>query len=393
MSALENIPPAELGALLRSARNKAGKTQLEAADAIGAARTTLVAIESGHRRTRIEETQVLCRLYGTSVNALLRAESLHLDFEPRFRKLATAEAEFSLEAGKLLSDLVRAEVELENLLGIKRTGVILPEKPIQAGNVKVQAEQDALELRQWLGLGSSPILDVISLLELTIGVRVYVRAIDGRISGAFIYDVVTGPCMLLNANHPRSRRNQSGIHELAHYLTSRNSPQISRQDVVTRNREEQYADAFARAFLTPARTVMEKFREITAGSRLLSRRHVIILANYFGVSREALVRRLEELELAKRGTWDWFHDNGGISADQAKEVLRDSADAESDQVGRSEWAAVRLNLLAEAVFRQGLMSEGQLSRLLGIGRVELREILEVIEDEGEEAQHGTALPR
>ncbi len=45
-------------------------------------------------------------------------------------------------------------------------------------------------------------------------------------------------------------------------------------------REERYANAFGRAFLTPARGLMQKFHEVTAGSDRLTRRHVIILAHY-----------------------------------------------------------------------------------------------------------------
>ncbi len=68
------------------------------------------------------------------------------------------------------------------------------------------------------------------------------------------------------------------------------------------SREERYAVAFSSAFLMPARAVMQKFKEVTAGSEKLTRRHIIILAHAFGVSREAIVRRLEDLGLAGKGT-------------------------------------------------------------------------------------------
>ena len=48
-------------------------------------------------------------------------------------------------------------------------------------------------------------------LEMELGVRVYVRRLDGRISGLFAYDDGLGACMLLNANHPRDRRTQDYI--------------------------------------------------------------------------------------------------------------------------------------------------------------------------------------
>ena len=65
------------------------------------------------------------------------------------------------------------------------------------------------------------------------------------------------------------------------------------RDKTENSREERCATAFGGAFLTPARAVMQKFKEMTPGSEKLTRRHVIILAHAFGVSREAMVRRLK----------------------------------------------------------------------------------------------------
>ena len=69
------------------ARDGGDLTQADAAAAIGVARTTIVAIEQGQRRVRMGELQKLAQLYGTSVNALLRREAVHVDLAPRFRKL------------------------------------------------------------------------------------------------------------------------------------------------------------------------------------------------------------------------------------------------------------------------------------------------------------------
>src|SRR6185312_8727340 len=120
--------------------------------------TTLVAIEQGQRRVRMDELLQLAKLYRTSVNALLRREAVHVDLAPRFRKLIGSDDPGAAGATQLLSDLAKAEVELENLLGIKRSRNYPPERPILAGDVRAQAEQDALELRQRLGLGFAPVL-------------------------------------------------------------------------------------------------------------------------------------------------------------------------------------------------------------------------------------------
>ncbi len=379
---LDGLNIVEIGERLRIAREDTGKTQAGVADAINVARTTLVAIEKGQRRVRMDELQKLARLYKTSINVLLRREAIYVDLVPRFRKMDTSGEDAADEAARLLADLVKAEVELENLLGVKRARNYPPERPILPGNVRTQAENDATELRHWLGLGLAPVRELVTLMELEMGVRVYIRPLqDAQISGLFAYDEKLGACMLLNAKHPLERRTQTLAHEFGHFISTRQNPDVLHENEPENSREERYANTFGRAFLTPARAVMQKFKEITAGSTRLTRRHVILLAHTFGVSREAIVRRLEELGLTKPGTWDWFQENGSITNEQAQQVLGDLLVVDTEQ----RPTTFRLNMLAAEAWRQELLSEGQLARLLHLDRVELREILDDAEIEGSEA--------
>jgi Zn-dependent peptidase ImmA (M78 family) len=156
------------------------------------------------------------------------------------------------------------------------------------------------------------------------------------------------------------------------------------------SREERYANAFARALLTPARGVMQKFADVIAGADTLTRKHIIVLAHYFGVSREAMVRRLEELGLTKEGTWDWFSANGGITDQQARLVLGDQALPDDAKVEADRPTTLRLNLLAAEVSRRSLLSEGQLARLLRLDRLELRAILDAYNDDDPEVDNAVA---
>lgn len=381
----EKLSDQEIGERLRIAREGARVTQAAAADAIGAARTTVVALEQGLRRVRTDELQKLAALYGTSANALLRRESIHVDMIPRFRKLTMTADEAALDAVKLLNDLVRAEVELENALGVLRSRNYPPERPVLPGNVRQQAEQDAQELRAWLGLGSGPCLDIISLLELQLGIRVFLRPLHGSISGLFAFDEATGASMLLNSNHPLSRLIQTALHELAHFISARLQPDVLTDGEHRQSREEIYADAFARCFSMPARPVRERFLEITAGQSHFTRRHTILLAHLFGVSREAMARRLEELELVKKGTWNWFVSNGGISDDQVREVLGETVDLTVFRTEARRTVPLRVWLLAREAWKRDIYSEGQLARLLRLDRHELRALLEGTDSEEKEA--------
>jgi len=381
----ERLSDVEIGERLRLAREIAKLTQEEAAAIIDAARTTIVAIEQGKRRVRIDELQKLAAAYGTSANTILRREAVHLDMVPRFRKLPQSEDKAVESATRLLNDLVRAEIELENALGVTQVRNYPPERPILPGNVREQAEQDAQELRDWLGLGPGPVSDIVSILDMQLGIRVYVRRLDGKVAGLYAYDDAAGACILLNQSHPPERLTYTGAHEGGHFISTRRQPEVLTNDEKPKSREERYADAFARCFLTPARAVRQRFAQITAGQSHLTRRHIILLAHAFGISREAMVRRLEELSLAREGTWDWFNANGGITDDQARQVLGEVSSPSLNPVRAQGHVPPRLALLMREAWKQEMYSEGQLARLLRLNRHEIREILDGAEVEESEA--------
>src|SRR4029078_2891096 len=162
-SLLDITPSAEVGEPLREARERVKLKQADAAESVGLSRTTLVAIEQGQRRVRIDELRKLASLYKMSINELMRQEAIHTDFTPKFRKLFQQEDDAVELAVKQLENLARAEAELERFLGVQPLRNYPPERPILPGDVRAQAEQDALELRQRLGLGLSPISDIVTL--------------------------------------------------------------------------------------------------------------------------------------------------------------------------------------------------------------------------------------
>lgn len=392
---LNELSAQEIGRRLRLARENADIRQDDAAQVIGMSRPTLVSIEKGARRVRIQELQSLAHHYGVSVNAILRREAVHTDLIPRFRRLRETEDNHTVEAVRLLNDLVKAEVELENVLGIERRKNYPPERGVNAGDMIALAEQHAQELRNWLGLGAGTITDIFALIELDLGIRLYQRRLSSgsKVAGVFTYDVTVGACILLNANHPLERRIQSAAHELGHFIGTRQVPEVLEDNEQFQSREERYANAFGRAFLTPKKSFAESFRQLTAGADKLTRRHVIILAHQHHISREACVRRLEELGLARKGTWDWFEANGGITDKDAKAVLGDVALRHDPAKGEANQPlSHRVGLMAYKAWKRDLMSEGQLAELLKVGRVELRGLIDQIEIEESETDDLLKLP-
>lgn len=395
MADLNELSAQEIGRRLRIARENAAIRQEEAAQVIGMSRPTLVSIEKGVRRVRIQEIQILARHYGVSVNALLRREAVHTDLMPRFRKLKDTEDEHTSEAIHQFNNLIKADVEMENTLGIERRRNYPPERGINEGDVVILAEKHAKELRDWLGLGIGPINDIFSVIEIGLGIRLYQRRLSpkSKVAGLFTYDEAIGACIFLNANHPLPRRVQSAAHELGHFYGTRHSPEVLEDDEKFLSRDERYANAFGRAFLTPADSFSDSFRQLKEITGKITRRLIVLLSQQYNISRQACILRLEDLGLAKKGTWAWFENNGGITEEHVREVLGEMADRpDSAKRDADRLVSQRMSLMAHAAWKRELLSEGQLAELLKVGRVEIRRIIDQIELEERETDGLLKLP-
>ena len=373
MSRLESIDATKVGERLRLARSNAGLNQEDAARELGVARTTIVAIEQGQRRVRNDELLKLAEVYSVSVNDLLRDSAVHVDLAGKFRRTTgnAALEKASEETLRLLNRLATAAVELEVHLGQRKPANFPAEKPILSGNLEEQAEDLALELRHRLGLGLAPITDIVSLVELELGVRIFFRPLHSAISGVFAFDPAVGPCMLINSLHPRERQTQTIVHEVGHFMCMRQSADVFWNDPRELSREERFVSLFAVAFLMPAAAIRPRFRDLITSGGSFTPRHLLLLAHAFGVSFEAICRRLEALDLLPEGTFESLRERK-FGIEENKRALGLSAAPGPSMV------PPRLTMLAAAAYRRGLMSEGQLSEMLALDRVQLREQLDAL---------------
>lgn len=396
MGNIDDLSAQEIGRRLKMARENAGIKQESAAHVIGVSRPTLISIEQGVRCARIQELQKLAHLYGTSVNGILRREAIYTDLLPRFRKLKETEDIHTAEAFKVFNDLIKADAELENVLGIKRHRNYPKERGISEGDVVQLAEKRAQELRDFLHIGPGPIADIFSVIEQGLGIRLYQRklATNSKVAGLFTYDDNVGACIFLNANHPLQKRIQTAGHELGHFEGTRQNPEVLEEDEKFLSRDERYANAFGHSFLTPEQCFSNSFFHLKELTGKVTRRLIILLAHQYNISRQACTMRLEELGLAKKGTWDWFQQNGGITDEQAKEILGEDAERfDLAKIDANRKLSHRMSWMAHSAWKQDLMSEGQLADLLKIDRLQLREIIDEIELEDEESNEFLKLAR
>jgi len=380
MSRLDDIDRAKLGERLRVARTAAGLTQEQAAKALDVARTTMVAIERGERQVKPDELVGLATLYGVSAGSLLRETAVHADLVGQFRRSLPSGPEDgeTAEAMRTLHRLVSGYVEIERRMGQPLVMNYPPERAIRRGGLDQQAEDMAVEIRSRYGLGLSPIQDVLDVVEQEMGARVFVRRLPSRISGVFAYEDSVGACVLLNAAHPLHRRRFTLAHDVAHLVTSRRATEVCYLEDGSKAPAERFADLFAAAFLMPGATLRRRFGETTATTGKFTPRDLLLMAHAFRVSTEAMCRRLEQLDLLLRGSYESLRKKG-LSMESIRQVL---GEPESEP---RVTVPPRFAALIAGAYGRGLLSEGQVAEMLAVDRVEAREILDAFgaDEEGE----------
>lgn len=365
-----SLPTGDLGERLRAARSGANLTQDAAATSLGMARTTLVAIERGQRSVRPEELLALARLYGVSAGRLTSPDAIHADLSAKFRRAEGKEASRAItESLALLNRLATGAVQLERLLDRELRTDYPPPIRINPRIVIQQAEDAANNLRVRLGVGLGPIPDLLSLLELELGLRIFFRPLPSQICGLYAYDEAIGACMLINSKHRWKRRAQTAAHETGHFVSDRSHADILEEDQVPPSIEERFAKRFGPALLMPASGVRVRFEQIVGAEGRFDVRELILLAHQFAVATEAMCRRLEELRLLPEGTWDSLRDQGFASE------LEGSVIREENEQSRPPLVPTRLAYLAAIALDRELLSEGQLCDLLAVDRSDLREAL------------------
>ena len=372
MAFILQMPLAILGARLREARNKIQLNQQQVADKLGYARTTLVAIEAGKRTITSPELRAFTALYEIRESELLSQSVQPLDLQVKFRSHVRSPADevHVASTAALLNSLAAATIELEQLLRVKSDAAdhihwaLSKDEPLEQ-----QAEDAALLVRQRLGIGHGPLTSLLPILESELGLRIFERPLHSKISGAFVFDDEHGGFMLLNNNHPIERRRNTAAHELGHFLQRRPDRSVLMSDQTFSEKEDRFCDSFGRAFLMPAVAVRKKVMEMKSLSGAFSVRHMLWMSDYFFVSVEALIRRLEALQLIQRGTFDSLKEDG--LGGKHLEAARKEIGVALPQPHFSP----RLLLLAREAFERGLLSEQQIASRLKLDIVTVRDLM------------------
>ena len=305
---------------LKKAREDAGLTQEAFAHSLGLSSEFISLLESGKRAPSLD---TLSRI----ASRLNRDAAFFLgEREPAFTILFRAA---SLD-DPARSELVPFQRYVEDYLRLEReTGRRLELAPLYAD---IPAGRLAAEERRRLGLGDEPIRDIFGLLERN-GCRILRRPLPPEvgISGVFIFlEAEAAAFALINSAQPLCRQVFSAAHEYCHYLKDRHDgPVIDGQEIfpdwpcpaAARNGQrpgkhtgndtkERFAHEFAAHFLMPPAKVREVVDKEFGSGRRLSYDDVLHVKRVFGVSAQAMLRTLRDLDLLSAAQFEdyWARD-------------------------------------------------------------------------------------
>jgi Zn-dependent peptidase ImmA (M78 family)/DNA-binding XRE family transcriptional regulator len=358
-----------LATRIRSARETARLTQAQVAAELGVSRPTLISMEKGTRAVSSTELIKLAELYRRDVATLLRPSSPPASIRARFRTgLMTGPGEGDLE--NAVDELERFADNYIDLL--RRSQVRLPGRPPAVRPTdylgpEQAGEALATEERNRLGLGDGPLQLLREVLEVEVGLRVFFLDLPSKVAGLFIHVDPLGGCVGVNRNHPPQRRRWTMAHEYAHYLASRDRPEVTRLGSGRINDSERFAEAFAANFLMPRNGIVRRFHELKQDSGGKATPATLVqLAHTYRVSVQALCLRLESLELIKPGTWDRLKDNK-FQPRAAADMLNLSPVPDSGTP-----LPYHYRTLATQLFIDGEITETQFAQYLDMGIVDAR---------------------
>lgn len=368
----------QIGDRIAQARKRLQMTQADVAEKIGVARTTLVAIEKGERPPTNTELLKLTTALAVSLNDILREHAVVADAAPRFRGVPKRDASADTErATQELVELGRLYVELERIHGISRPAAPLEsvtsyraDRAHVGMSMWLLGADAASFLRQQLGYGDGPALEVEPRFELEAGLRLFRMALPPKLAGMMIWSDEIGACVAVNRHHPREKQRWSVMHEVGHFLRDRELGDVL-PSVHSRNPSdpsEQFSEGLAKEFLLPSHGVRRRFTEhLRDRAAHFSTADLLAMANYFGVSFQAMTLRLEELKLLPEGTYDKFQSRG-FQPNVARGVEPEVRPQPED------WLPSRYVRLALEAYENEEVSESELARFLRCDRITARDV-------------------
>ncbi|HYV90822.1 MAG TPA: XRE family transcriptional regulator [Chitinophagales bacterium] len=274
---------------LRLARKLAGMSLQELSDALTNAVTkqSLHKYETGLMKPTSDVLLELSKTLNVKPDYFLRPTKTELG-EVLFRKRQSLSKKSEESIVERARDYVERYLELENILSAHTSFKNSLESFVIKN--KADAEQAANQLREDWELGTSPIQNVVEVLELR-GIKVLLIESVEEIDGLATLTSEGIPLIVVNTkNRSVERIRFTIIHELAHLL-------LRFHDSIKNNGKEIeiLCHCFSSCFLIPSKMLLKLIGSLTRSYIAIA--ELISIKEYYGISIRALIHRLKELQV------------------------------------------------------------------------------------------------
>lgn len=283
---------------LRAARKMKGWSLQELADRVGTiTKQSLNKYEQGLMKPEGTTLGLLAKALELTTDYFYRPNRLQLG-QVEFRKKAKLTAKETDSIKEKIRDYLERYLEVEGLLNFQHhfnspfkddKGRLSKKKVATYDDVEDAA---AYTLQAWK-LGINPIPNVIEMLEEN-GICILALETSSSFHGlaTHINDL---PVIVLNKTDTPERRRFTALHELGHLVL----------DIATDNEKEaeNFCHRFASAMLMPKEVVE---REFGVERKRISTYELIAVKQQFGISVQAVMRRLHDLQVITAGHYKYF---------------------------------------------------------------------------------------
>lgn len=283
---------------LRAARKMKGWSLQELADRVGGiTKQALNKYEQGAMKPEGSVLGQLALALGVSPDYFFRASRLELG-PVEFRKKAKLTAKETDSIKEKIRDYLERYLEVEGMLNIEHEfqAPFIDEhgKPCKrkVSSLEEVEEAAAATLQAWR-LGINPIPNVVETLE-EHGVCVLVLETSSSFHGLATH-ISHLPVIVLNKTDTAERRRFTALHELGHLVLDIEAP--------TEKEAENFCHRFASAMLLPREVVV---REFGSTRKRISDYELIAVKNQYGISAQAIMRRLVDLQVVAGSYYKYF---------------------------------------------------------------------------------------
>ena len=173
----------------------------------------------------------------------------------------------------------------------------------------------------------------------------------------FTFGSKIGGCILINSNASFGKQLFSLAHEYGHFIFHKKRLGIISYEKEKNTSDEKLSDYFASNFLMPEESVYNIFNLRIKKRQDVTAEDIIYLADYFGVSFQAMIYRLNNLKLLSNYTKEKLINETWISA------VRKSMGISEPERGKSKFPLFYIHLCLKA-YEQGKITTSKLANFL-----------------------------